>query len=519
MNDGKIKSFLPITNESRKTGPVKDMLSMYASGVPQTSVSPVPTHKAVCGRLIPAPERLTPTGQGRIKAPPVCMAPTLKKQASSTLDLNIFGVCFSPKEAELCAEKAFVLEGRFDNGYRASNLVEEMPLNIDKCLGFSSNSSAESTTSIETSYFPPSSEENKAHEFMSSSSSVVSTSSCGRSATDEETIAVTSVAVQKDPPLEVVNASSSGILENDDILGNGGNVSAKGEQSRFMSEHGASTGTAKSSQKSPTATSLATFTSNLIKGNSSRQGRSLQRWLVHSPNDGLVKQAVGTVPLTRDGRVILISASRKKEWILPKGGWDVDETKEECATRETYEEGGLVGQLGGCLEPIDYQTAKSKKRASKELGTSGDSDMDFKAGGEMEGLRPPLHKRFKTELSSSPTGPELTLSLGKRIVSSDSTRSSSASDVNCTTATTPAVAPTVSFDPSDHSYIRLFLFPLYVSSVKSEWPEKGRLRKLVHIDEAIKIMDSENRPYFRMGLEIVKERGLHLLMKSEQLDE
>jgi hypothetical protein len=25
--------------------------------------------------------------------------------------------------------------------------------------------------------------------------------------------------------------------------------------------------------------------------------------------------------------------------------------------------------------------------------------------------------------------------------------------------------------------------------------------------------------YFQMGLEIVKERGLHLLMKSEQLDE
>ncbi len=513
MNNGKIKSLLPTINESRKSVPVKEMVSVYGSGVPHTSVSPVPTHKTVCGTLIPAPERLTPTGQGRIKAPPVCMAPTLKKQASSTLDLNTFGICFSPKEAELCAVKAFVLDGSFDNGNRASNLVEEMPLNIDKCLGFSSKSSAESTTRIETSHFPPSSEENKSHEFMSSSSSIVSTSSCGRSAADEETIAVTSVAVQKDPPLEVVNATSSVILENDDILGNGGNVSAKGEQAHFMSEHGASTGTVKSSQISPTATSLATFTSNLIKGNSSRQGRSLQRWLVHSPNDGLVKQAVGTIPITRDGRVILISASRKKEWILPKGGWDVDETKEECGMRETYEEGGLVGQLGGCLEPIDYQTEKSKKRASKELGTSGDSDM------EMEGLRPPLHKRFKTELASSPTGPQLTLSLGKRIISSDSTCSSSASDVNCTIATTPAVAPTVSFDPSDHSYIRLFLFPLYVSSVKSEWPEKGRLRKLVHIDEAIKIMDSENRPYFRMGLEIVKERGLHLLMKSEQLDE
>jgi 8-oxo-dGTP pyrophosphatase MutT (NUDIX family) len=519
MSDAKIKSFLPTTSESKKSGPVKDMVSMYASGVPQTIVSPEPTHKAVCGRLNPASEMLTPTGQGRIKAPPVCMAPTLKRQASSTLDLNTFGVCYSPKEAEFCAEKALILYGNFDNGYRASNPVEVMPLNIDKCLGFLPKSSAESMADIETSHFLLASGENKAHELMSSSSSIVSTSSCGRSATDEETIAVNSMAVQKDPPLEVVSASSSAILENDYLLGNGGNVSAKGEQAHFISEHGASTGTAKRLQKSPLATSLATFTSNLIKGNSSRQGRSLQRWLVHSPDDELVKQAAGTIPITRDGRIILISASRKIEWILPKGGWDVDETKEECAMRETYEEGGLVGQLGGCLEPIDYQTAKSKKRALKELGTSGDSYMDFKAGGEMEGLRLQLPKRPKIELSYSPTGLESTLSLGKRIVSSDSTLSSSARDVNCKTATTPTVAPTVSFDPIDHSYIRLFLFPLYVSSVKSEWPEKGRLRKLVHIDEAIKIMDSQNRPYFRMGLELVKERGLHLLMKSQQLDE
>ena len=89
--------------------------------------------------------------------------------------------------------------------------------------------------------------------------------------------------------------------------------------------------------------------------------------------------------------------------------------------------------------------------------------------------------------------------------SSESTSSSStASDASCTTT-----------EPY-YSYIRLNLFPLYVSSVESEWPEKGRLRKLVHIDEAIRIMDAENRPYFRMGLEIVKERGLHLLMKSEE---
>jgi len=68
-----------------------------------------------------------------------------------------------------------------------------------------------------------------------------------------------------------------------------------------------------------------------------------------------------------------------------------------------------------------------------------------------------------------------------------------------------------SLDPQNYSHVRLLLFPLYVSSVKSNWPEKGRLRKLVDIDEAIKIMEAENRTYFKQGLEMVEEYGLHLL--------
>jgi hypothetical protein len=482
-------------HESNKTGPMKETVSMHASRVHQRNLSPVPTKKTLYGTLIPAPERLTPTGQGRIKAPPVCVAPALMKQASGTLDLNV--LCFSPKEAEYCAERAFVLDGN-----RVSEHVEEMPLNIDKCLGFLSKSSTESTSEIETC-LPSTSEGNEANA-LSSSSSIFSLSSRGQVPRDDETTSLTPVV---DFSLEAVSANSSGIVENDDLLGIGGDVTTIIEQRTFVSGY--------SLQKPIRAVSLTTYTSNL-KGNTSRQGRSLQRWLLHSPTGDLVREVAGTIPITRDGRIVLISASRKKEWILPKGGWDADETKEECAMRETYEEGGLVGQLGGCLEPIDYQTAKSKRRLLKQSETTGDSVASLKSCGESEESRLPLPKRFKTELSSSPTGPELILSSGKRIVSDGSTCSSSASDVYCTAATTPGVVPTP-HDPTDYSYIRLSLFPLYVSSVKSDWPEKGRLRKLVHIDEAIRIMNEENRPYFRMGLEIVKERGLHLLMKSEEL--
>ncbi|KAL3816642.1 hypothetical protein ACHAXA_000820 [Cyclostephanos tholiformis] len=388
-----------------------------------------------------------------------------------------------------------------------------MPLNIEKCLGFSTKSSVEVTSGTETR-LSATSEGIEANALMSSISSIVPLSSCVQFPKDGESIAFTSLA---DPSLEAVSAISSRISENDDHLKSGGDATTTVKQGCFVTgNNSVSTETAISSQKSPRAVSLTTYTSNL-NGNTSRQGRSLQRWLLHSPTGDLVREVAGTIPITRDGRIVLISASRKKEWILPKGGWDADETKEECAMRETYEEGGLVGQLGGCLEPIDYQTAKSKKRVSKELETIEDSVMKFKSCVESEDSRPPLPKRFKNELSTSPTGPELILSSGKRIVSGSSTCSGGGSDVNCVTATAPAVVPAPSFDPSDYSYIRLFLFPLYVSSVKSDWPEQGRLRKLVHIDEAIRIMNEENRPYFRMGLELVKERGLHLLMKSEEL--
>ena len=486
MSDTKVKSYLQITmpissdDESKKSGSVIEKKSTDASNSIKNTISPLPTRKVLgCGKLIPAPERLTPTGQGRIKLPPVCMAPAMKKVASNDFDFTSLGVCFSLKEAELCAEKALLLGGiNLDTPGRdpASSDDEEEPLNIDKCLGLSCMTSDESTTEIAT-IIPPSKSE--VAKCVSSSSSIVSTSSCGRTVMGDTPAVVvpTSVDAMKDDP-------PSTLLTN--------NLTTKGGN------------------------------------NTSRQGRSLQRWLVHSPSNELVRQVAGTIPITKDGRIILISASRKKEWILPKGGWDSDETKEECALRETFEEGGLVGKLGGSLEPIDYESGKSKKRAmkelTKELMTSGESGTEITKAGSSEGVKeqrtgqdheessrpslPPCPKRFKTEFSSSPTGPELLLASVARSKSSDSTSSSNTvSDASCTTA-----------EPY-YSYIRLNLFPLYVSSVESEWPEKGRLRKLVDIDEAIRIMDAENRPYFRMGLEIVKERGLHLLMKCDESQE
>ena len=56
------------------------------------------------------------------------------------------------------------------------------------------------------------------------------------------------------------------------------------------------------------------------------------------------------------------------------------------------------------------------------------------------------------------------------------------------------------------------LFPLYVSEVRDSWPESGRFRKIVGIDEAIDMLES--REELRSALIQVKERGLHLTSEA-----
>ncbi|KAI8984109.1 hypothetical protein BDF20DRAFT_816651 [Mycotypha africana] len=67
-----------------------------------------------------------------------------------------------------------------------------------------------------------------------------------------------------------------------------------------------------------------------------RTGRDHQ---VYDENN--VRQVTGTIAVDpKTNKVLIISSSKYEDvWVLPKGGWENDETKEQSAERETYEEG------------------------------------------------------------------------------------------------------------------------------------------------------------------------------------
>eukprot|EP00892_Ulva_mutabilis_P003829 jgi/Ulvmu1/1818/UM119_0036.1 len=81
-----------------------------------------------------------------------------------------------------------------------------------------------------------------------------------------------------------------------------------------------------------------------------RQGRDNQRY--STSGERLVAGCVpvrfiddGSTP--SDVQVMLISSSGGTGWVFPKGGWELDETAESAALRETVEEGGVRGNDAG----------------------------------------------------------------------------------------------------------------------------------------------------------------------------
>jgi ADP-ribose pyrophosphatase YjhB (NUDIX family) len=290
----------------------------------------------------------------------------------------------------------------------------------------------------------------------------------------------------------------------------------------------------------------------------SRQGRSSQRWAstsgvvnenfslfnslarAHSPNaDGLLLTAVqepmlrlvtGCVPILRSGKILFVSASRKPAWILPKGGWEQDESMEESAVRECFEEAGCIGTLGPALTPVQYEARKAKKRrVESELLLEQQAKSIAEAWLDQSKLS--SHdinpsKASVTMASDKMTGPTTSKNLNEHASLSHAEDAMN----NATSFTTETVSRIRQLSQNSrgsghqtdtesvsvgsaisttYTHAQMTLFPLYVQKIEDEWPEKGRFRKAVDIDEAIKMMEA--RPEFHAVLLEVRARGLHLV--------
>ncbi|CAG8487173.1 11258_t:CDS:2 [Funneliformis caledonium] len=77
---------------------------------------------------------------------------------------------------------------------------------------------------------------------------------------------------------------------------------------------------------------------------------------------GGIRQVAGCVPINRKtGKILLITRRKKGEgWVLPKGGWENDESKQEAAARETYEEAGARGRITSLIGVWKHHVIKKK---------------------------------------------------------------------------------------------------------------------------------------------------------------
>jgi 8-oxo-dGTP diphosphatase len=96
-------------------------------------------------------------------------------------------------------------------------------------------------------------------------------------------------------------------------------------------------------------------------------------------------EAAGGVVL-HNGRVALVHRPKYDDWTLPKGKLDPDETFEEAALREVWEETGLRARLERELPSTTYTVRGRPKRVRYWL-MSVESDPGFEPNDEVDELR------------------------------------------------------------------------------------------------------------------------------------
>ncbi|KKA30256.1 hypothetical protein TD95_002210 [Thielaviopsis punctulata] len=94
----------------------------------------------------------------------------------------------------------------------------------------------------------------------------------------------------------------------------------------------------------------------------SRVGRTNQRY-----NENGERLVAGVVPLSEDRNyVLLIQSTRRKTWVLPKGGWELDEQCADAAQREAWEEAGIIIKIDYDLGDIAETRAPKESSKTKQ---------------------------------------------------------------------------------------------------------------------------------------------------------
>jgi len=252
----------------------------------------------------------------------------------------------------------------------------------------------------------------------------------------------------------------------------------------------------------------------------SRNGRQTQRWYTDPATHTLYRKTTGCIPVLKDGKVLFCSASRKSEWILPKGGWEKDEAMEESAIRETFEEAGVFGIIGPTLSEIEFETRKGKKRRIEFEEVQRKAKLIREAQSSSPKGVPQTEEGMTPVVSSSVTEDvvcrEEKNEAEKTIQRSQSQDQQQQQQLKIIQHSSDGDNGSVASETSSsHAHVKMSLFPLYVTEVMETWPEQGRFRKVVDIDEAIRI--SEARPYFQKALKELKERNLHVSQELQPL--
>lgn len=235
----------------------------------------------------------------------------------------------------------------------------------------------------------------------------------------------------------------------------------------------------------------------------SRNGRLTQRWSTDPHSQRVYRMVTGCVPIVEGGKILFVSASRKPEWILPKGGWESDEAMEESAIRETFEEAGVLGILGPRLSEIEYETRKSRKRRLHLEEAEKRAKIVF----ETHSVSP---EKQASEVVSSSGNAEVSAELS--VEETAHVSNEAMARIRGQSKPSDETSSVASDGSTGYTHVRMTLFPLYVSEVRSEWPECGRFRKAVDIDEAIRMCDK--RPELQDALKQVKERNLHFFPRD-----